>query len=196
MSQDSSSQEFAAGEPQFTEDERSLLVRILRVAFPHSSFPDAPYERTADAIISQAADSRWYSIVLKKGLVTLANVNGKHFNALTDVEATRVLHRIQTTDLFGFIRRTAVLTLYDHEDVWALLGYEGPSFNKEGYLHRGFDDLDWLPEPRTDLYDGPEEWQDVFDAFPSQRTPPPHFAERDTVTQPGRTATQSPEPRK
>jgi hypothetical protein len=29
-----------------------------------------------------------------------------------------------------------------------LLGYEGPSFDKGGYLNRGFNDLDWLPDPR------------------------------------------------
>jgi hypothetical protein len=28
-----------------------------------------------------------------------------------------------------------------------LLGYEGRSFAKGGYLQRGFNDLDWLPEP-------------------------------------------------
>jgi hypothetical protein len=37
--------------------------------------------------------------------------------------------------------------------VWDLLGYEGPSFDKGGYLHRGFNDLDWLPEPRITEYD-------------------------------------------
>jgi hypothetical protein len=27
-----------------------------------------------------------------------------------------------------------------------MLGYEGPSFDKGGYLERGFNDLDWLPD--------------------------------------------------
>ena len=35
------------------------------------------------------------------------------------------------------------------------LGYEGSSFEQGGYLHRGFNDLDWLPEPRVTLYEGP-----------------------------------------
>jgi hypothetical protein len=26
---------------------------------------------------------------------------------------------------------------------------EGPSFDKGGYLHRGFNDLDWLPDPEA-----------------------------------------------
>jgi hypothetical protein len=57
------------------------------------------------------------------------------------------------------------VALYDSAEVWDLLGYEGPSFDKGGYLHRGFDDLDWLPrarveefagEPRVELVELPE----------------------------------------
>ena len=32
--------------------------------------------------------------------------------------------------------------------MWDLLGYEGYSSDKGGYINRGFNDLDWLPEPR------------------------------------------------
>lgn len=177
----------------FSEEEKALLVRVIRVAFPHRSFPDGPYERTAETMIEEANNSAWYSIVLKKNLAVLSDIEGRSFIDLDFDAATRVLHRLQNTEFFGFVRRTAMLALYDHEDVWNLLGYEGPSFNKGGYIDRGFNDLDWLPEPRVDLYDGPEEWQDVFDEFPSQRTPSPHFTERDIVTQPGRTETQGPE---
>jgi len=31
--------------------------------------------------------------------------------------------------------------------LWQVLGYQGPSFELGGYLNRGFNDLDWLPEP-------------------------------------------------
>ena len=55
---------------------------------------------------------------------------------------------------FRRIRSTAVVALYDQAEVWELLGYEGSSFDKGGYLHRGFDDLDWLPDPRVEEYDG------------------------------------------
>lgn len=180
----------------FTDEDKALLVRIIQIAFPHRSLPSGPYERTAETMMDEANGSAWYSMVLKKNLRTLNDIEGRSFVDLDFDSATRVLHRLQNTEFFGFVRRTAMLALYDHEDVWNYLGYEGPSFNKGGYINRGFDDLDWLPEPRVALYDGPEEWQDVLDEFPSQRTPPPHFAERDTVTQPGRTETKSPEAKK
>ncbi len=61
--------------------------------------------------------------------------------------------RSWSTDFFGFIRRTTVLNLYNNADVWDVLGYEGASFDKGGYINRGFNDLDWLPEPRIETYD-------------------------------------------
>jgi len=45
-----------------------------------------------------------------------------------------------------------VVALYDDREVWNLLGYEGPSYDKGGYLNRGFDDLDWLPKARITEY--------------------------------------------
>ena len=50
---------------------------------------------------------------------------------------------------------TCVVALYDDREVWELLGYEGPSFDKGGYVDRGFDDLDWLPDPRISESDAP-----------------------------------------
>src|SRR5699024_10736907 len=97
----------------FDEADKSLLVRILRVAFPHDSFPDDPYERTAATMLEQAGESLWYSLVLKKGLVTLRDVDGTSFADLDVLDATRVLHWVRISEIFGFIMRSAVLTLYD-----------------------------------------------------------------------------------
>ncbi len=47
-----------------------------------------------------------------------------------------------------------MVALYDDKEVWEILGYEGASYDKGGYLHRGFDDLDWLPAARITEYTG------------------------------------------
>ena len=44
---------------------------------------------------------------------------------------------------------TAVVAVYSDQRTWELVGYAGPSFDKGGYLHRGFNDLDWLPDPEA-----------------------------------------------
>ena len=75
--------------------------------------------------------------------------------------AMSLLRGIADAEFFAFIRGVTVVTLYNDHEVWGLLGYEGESFSKGGYLHRGFDDLDWLPTPRVEEYDGPEQLVEV-----------------------------------
>lgn len=118
---------------------------MLRVAYPHPSFPDGPYQRTSAAV--QQADSDG---VLAAGLDALGDLDG-----LDDDAVTAKLEAVQAEPFFRLVHSTSVVALYDdHEEVWQLLGYEGSSFEKGGYLHRGFDDLDRLPEVRIEEYDG------------------------------------------
>ena len=127
----------------------ATLVRLLRVAYPHPSFPDGPYQRTAKSV--QDADTER---LLGPGLAELDDIAGGDFCALPDAEATAVVERIADGPFFKLVHSTTVVALYDDREVWDLLGYEGPSYDKGGYLHRGFDDLDWLPAARITEYTG------------------------------------------
>jgi hypothetical protein len=147
-------------------DARQNLVRLLRAAYPHPRFPDGPYERTADGVLSQAGDSLWHRLVLTEGLATLdaratSGSGDQRFADLDDAAALDVLRGIEDAEFFAFIRSVAVVTLYDDAEVHQLLGYGGPSFEQGGYLHSGFDDLDWLPNPRIEEYDGPDQLVEV-----------------------------------
>lgn len=173
-----------------TDEARSVLIRVIRVAFPHPAFPDAPYERTADTILAEAQNSTWFRVAVTQGLLTLSRLAGGDFRDLDDDAATSVLRRIEATEFFGFVRRTSVLNLYDNADVWEALGYEGPSFDKGGYITRGFDDLDWLPDPRIETYEGPDHLVEIASNVPLAATTgginlAGAFA-RDTSNQPGR----------
>ncbi|NOJ60069.1 hypothetical protein [Arthrobacter sp. 260] len=142
-------------ELQLTEEARQILVRIIRVAFPHPKIPDGPYERMADKIITESNESTWFRVALTQGLLALNRQGGENFLDLPDDRALAALQRIADLEFFGFIRRTTVLNFYDDPEVWDVFGYEGESFSKGGYLHRGFDDLDWLPNPRIEESDEP-----------------------------------------
>lgn len=138
---------------QMTDEARVILTRIIRVAFPHPQVPDGPYERMAVKIITEAEDSTWFRVALTQGLLTLDSLSDEHFLDLSDDRALAVLKRLGDLEFFGFIRRTTVLNFYDDPEVWGVLGYEGESFSKGGYINRGFNDLDWLPEPRIEESD-------------------------------------------
>lgn len=141
-------------ETNLTPEARAILQRIIRTAFPHPDFPDAAYERMTDRIVTEADASTWFRVVLTQGLIALGAQSEEPFLELSDERALAVLRRVSDLEFFGFIRRTTVLNLYDDPQVWEVLGYEGPSFDKGGYLNRGFDDLDWLPTPRIEAPEG------------------------------------------
>ena len=134
-----------AGRPaQLTDRQRAVLLRLLRVAYPHTSFPDGPYERTADAVIAATADDQRLARTLGPDLDHLDVLVGGDFLGVNQQDATMALREYADEPYFRAIRGIAVVALYDDHEVWELLGYEGPSFDHGGYLHRGFDDLDWL----------------------------------------------------
>jgi len=41
-------------------------------------------------------------------------------------------------------RSDFVLYFYSNPAIWSRFGYEGPSNDQGGYLHRGFNDIDWI----------------------------------------------------
>lgn len=140
-------------DPAKDDASRKLLVRMLRVMFPHKKFPDGPYERTADTIFASAAQSTAGKVNLA---ASLGELQASGFDKLDDAAALDYLKSIEASPFFQLVRGAAVNKLYDDPEIWAILGYEGPSFDKGGYINRGFNDLDWLPDPRVEEYDEAE----------------------------------------
>ena len=124
---------------------KSRLMRMVKVAFPHSSFPDSCYERNCDAILAAAGKSPAQSIMFTSGM---ADLKAAGFDDMGDAAALAHLQSIDDTPFFQLMRGTTVVTLYNDHEVWEILGYEGASFEQGGYISRGFNDLDWLPDPR------------------------------------------------
>ncbi|MHA6800100.1 hypothetical protein [Bounagaea algeriensis] len=133
-----------------SDHDRRTLVRMLEVMFPHDSFPKDPYERTAREVLdATVADPRSLA-QLCQGLHDLDRLREVPFVQLDDAVALTVLRGVQDAPFFAHVLGIASVKLYDDHEVWGLLGYEGPSFDKGGYIERGFNDLDWLPEPRIE----------------------------------------------
>ena len=159
----------AVNQIEGTDEAEETLTALIRAAFPHERVPLSAYQRAARTVCSAAEESAWMRVKLAHGLDSLQALADGRFTELTPQEALPLLLRIQHTTFFGFVRQTVVVSLYEDEEVWEVLGYEGPSFEKGGYLHRGFDDLDWLPDPRIEEYDG-EPLQEVVSDLPRAAT--------------------------
>jgi len=138
------------GSTLLTAQHRQTLVNVVYAAFPHRTFPRGPYERAADAVIDQAGKDPRFLAQLMQGLTDLDAQRDAPFAELDADVAAAVLRGADGTPFLTAIVDSVVVTLYSDPEVWELLGYEGPSFDKGGYIHRGFDDLDWLPDPRIE----------------------------------------------
>lgn len=159
----------AVNQIEGTDEAEETLTALIRAAFPHERVPLSAFQRAARTVCSAAEESAWMRVKLAHGLDSLQALADGRFTELTPQEALPLLLRIQHTTFFGFVRQTVVVSLYEDEEVWEVLGYEGPSFEKGGYLNRGFDDLDWLPDPRIEEYDG-EPLQEVVSDLPRAAT--------------------------
>jgi hypothetical protein len=124
---------------QVSEHALDTTLRVARVMFPHDRLPDIAYAKVVKALEPEAE-------TVEQGVAALDEPTP--FLELADEDAQ--LERLRShegTDYFELVRSTAVVELYDNPLVWQAFGYEGPSAHLGGYLQRGFDDLDWLPDP-------------------------------------------------
>ena len=136
--------------PAGTAIDLRTLTTMVRTMFPHARFSGGPYERTAAAIAEAAQGDVRMRAQLEQGMRELDAAGAAPFAELPPEAALEVLRGMSGTAFFEAVRSKTILTLYNDPEVWSALGYEGPSFQQGGYLHRGFDDLDWLPEPRVE----------------------------------------------
>ncbi|MEM9140996.1 MAG: hypothetical protein AAGB15_14310 [Pseudomonadota bacterium] len=125
--------------------DKALLLRMVRVMYPHAQFSDAPYARVCDGVVEAANASIGQAMMFADGMADLA---ASGFGGMDDEQALAHLKSIEATPFFGMVRGKAVVALYNDPEVWEILGYEGASYDQGGYINRGFNDLDWLPEPR------------------------------------------------
>jgi hypothetical protein len=132
----------------FSSDDLAALVALARALYPHAQLADAPYERTVQKIVVRATREPAYWHILHDGLAELRGEAGENVASLTrDILHTLLVQR-QGTHFFDALQTGVAFHLYDDHEVWDAIGYPGASFDQGGYLHRGFNDLAWLPEPR------------------------------------------------
>lgn len=123
------------------------IAALARTLYPHDALPDEVYARVSAKLDEAAREDAAQARMIKDGVTDLDRLGGKPFLERGADERLADARAIEGSELFELVRSTAVVEIYSDAATWRALGYEGPSFAKGGYLHRGFDDLDWLPDP-------------------------------------------------
>lgn len=127
----------------------ATLVQISRDVYPHDRIPDKHYVLAVESFDKAAAGSESDKAMFEDGVAELDEAaDDAHGRSYVDVgwEADRValLRAMEESPFFQRVRGSLVTGLYNNKEVWAVLGYEGESASKGGYIKRGFDDIDWL----------------------------------------------------
>jgi hypothetical protein len=69
---------------------------------------------------------------------------GHKWISLSEEARAEALRELERTRFFRTLRTEFVTWFYSNPTIWSRFGYEGPSNDKGGYVHRGFNDIDWL----------------------------------------------------
>jgi hypothetical protein len=129
------------------ETEGSKLLKVTRGIFPHDTLDDAVYALVVKDLDAAAAKDANVATLLRDGLKQLDELASGDWASLDYLARENLVIKMAGTDFFEKIRGTSVVSLYNNEMAWAHFGYEGASYEMGGYFDRGFQDLDWLPEP-------------------------------------------------
>jgi hypothetical protein len=127
----------------------TTLILMARDIYPHDRLEDAWYAKAVSGYDAAAKDDAATKQVIEEGVVMLdekaKTIGGARYVEI-EQESVRVevLKATQDGELFRKMRGDLITGLYNQHDIWAKFGYEGSSADKGGYLHRGFDDIDWL----------------------------------------------------
>ena len=141
---------FAAGEAAtqlFTDTERATLLKMAREIYPHDKLNDSYYAKVVDVLAADAAKDPDEAKLLKDGIANLNQVAGGNFATQSSENQVEALKKIETTPFFQKVRSTETVALYNNPEVWKVFAYPGASFPIGGYIHHGFNDLKWLPDP-------------------------------------------------
>ena len=127
--------------------EGETLMKMGRVLYPHPKLPDAVYALLAKDLDADAGKSAETLKLLRDGVAALDKAAGGSFASASAGKQLEVVKAIEGQPFFNAVRGKCITALYDNDIAFATFGYPGASWDKGGYITRGFQDLKWLPNP-------------------------------------------------
>ena len=142
----SASPEETLGEDPNGDVVERLLTALIQQLFPHPNVPAIHYQEVAQAMDDASQADAGLRRLIEEGSRQLDAETGMPWLDASKSEQLQVLERLEATPFFQTTRSMGSFLFYNNPAVWPYFGYEGSSFEHGGYIHRGFDDLNWLPD--------------------------------------------------
>ncbi|MDH4126417.1 MAG: hypothetical protein OEW64_12370 [Gammaproteobacteria bacterium] len=127
----------------------ATLARFGRLLFPLDGLADAVYVQVMDRVLMSLVSMQPGDDVL---MITEQSLNSQQAGNWFDLDAAaqiRAIENIQHEAHFAAVLSAVRDTFYNDPAVWAHMRYPGSSKEFGGYVQRGFDDINWLPEGRS-----------------------------------------------
>ena len=123
-----------------------ILADIVCQLFPHERLGKDVYEQVTEQLHEKITQSAELAMMLDSAMEVLSGNSRENWFALPESGKVEALEKIQHTPFFQFVLNETLGGVYRHPLTWELLGYEGSSLEFGGYIDRGFNDIDWLPD--------------------------------------------------
>lgn len=128
--------------PSNATSELELLTRLIELQIPLSGVENAVFNDIASNLI----DASKSEPALADAISSVISVLGKtNWMEQSEDDQLRQLRDLGKEPWFSLINFRANGLFFESPNVWALIGYDGPSIEKGGYKYNGFDDISWLP---------------------------------------------------
>jgi hypothetical protein len=131
---------------RLTPQQGATLIRMERDLYPYDAIDDGPYAKVVEALDAEAAKNDKTASLLADGVTRLNGAAGGNYAGEDEAKRLAALKSVAGSPFFQKVQSAMISGFYNDHEVWAKLGYEGSSAEKGGYIHRGFDDLAWLPK--------------------------------------------------
>ena len=139
---------FAAASP--APDHRiATTAALIRTAFPHRRLDARFYVDVASNYIKELGANPAALKALDEGLAQLDASHIGPFARLPAVIQAGLVSRIDQQPFFRALLWRGAELIYRDRTVWKMVGFEGSSVEHGGYIERGFNDIDWLPQPKS-----------------------------------------------
>lgn len=137
---------WAQSDDELDRSTLDAMVRMARLIYPHDAISDEVYAEILDQALTATAADGSFAGMLRAAETALNAQQPADFTALEEEDQVAAMTAVEHMDFFAAIQGAVRSRLYYHPAIWALLNYEGPSYQLGGYLNRGAGVIDWLPE--------------------------------------------------
>ncbi len=137
---------WAQATPDQTRGLAKTLGRMARLLYPHDAIADDIYAEVVDGILSAVANDAAISGALDAAVSALNAVQVADWFDLEEEQQIAAMTKVQGEAFFAAIQGQVMGRFYSHPKVREFIKYPGSSVEFGGYVNRGFDDIDWLPE--------------------------------------------------